>query len=246
MYLIMDKLLKSKIESFRKFALNDINSAIKELEGINTEGNRKHLQRLVYANLVDRFDILVDELLLEFAIQTDNEFHNTVLSKVSNVSVPKSDYFEAMLSDDPRELIRQQIQTIVRNEFTRERHSKKLRTLLSICFDTSTNDLDSSRVNANDGRVQVTFARRSPTVPSTLIGYSDYLYAKRSGIVHGTGTKISKRDAEYLNKNFKATTTTIGIKIGSIKSAAQFYIHLCDYLLSGKWTPSRNHKPKKK
>ena len=45
------------------FCGNDISAAIKELEGITTEESRKHLQKLVYINLIDRFDILIDRLI---------------------------------------------------------------------------------------------------------------------------------------------------------------------------------------
>jgi len=234
--------LVARIKNFQKFSKQDVLVAISELKKIKKDENRKHLQRLVYANLVDRFDILVDELMLELAVLEDNDFHNRVLEKVSNINVSKKDYFETFLAEEPKLVIENQIKDVVRGEFLRTRHSQKLRTLLQDGFNVSKLDLDKSRVNANDGRIQTTFSRRAKTIPSSIIGYSDYLYAKRSGIVHGTGKSISKNDAAHLVKNFSANTNIIGIKIGSIASAIQFYSHLTDYMLTSNWPPSRNHK----
>lgn len=60
-----DKIIPS-IEKFEEFNNTNIQSAIKELEGLN-EGNRIHLQRLVFTDLVNRFDLLLDDLLLKFS-----------------------------------------------------------------------------------------------------------------------------------------------------------------------------------
>ncbi len=196
-----------KIKKFQKFSTQDVSAAIGELRKIKMESNRKHLQRLVYANLVDRFDILTDQLLMEFALQNKSFFHVKVLGKVTDIPISKKDFFSVMVSDNPKEIIEDQIKNIVRNEYLRLRHSVKLRLLLQDGFGVMKNDLNKSRVNANDGRIQTTFKRRSPTTPSTIIGYSDYLYSKRSGIVHGTGTLISQNDTNYLKKYFNASST---------------------------------------
>jgi hypothetical protein len=236
--------VSDKIKNFQKFAEQDVSAAISELKKIKKDENRKHLQRLVYANLIDRFDVLIDELLLELATLPNNSFHTRVLLKVSDIPVSQKDFYEVMVSNDAKKVIEEQIKNIVRSEFIRSRHSAKLRVLLEDGFEVEKNQLNKSRVNANDGRVQTTFKRRSVTVPSTVIGYSDYLYARRSGIVHGTGTSISKQDTDYLTKTFDAKTKAIGIKLSSVLSAAQFYKHLTEFMLTEMWPPSRNHQPK--
>lgn len=115
----------NRIKNFQKFAEQDVAAAISELKKINKDENRKHLQRLVYANLIDRFDVLVDELLLELATQSNNSFHSRVLSKVADTPVSQKDFFEVMVSDDSKSIIEEQIKNIVRNEFIRSRHSTK-------------------------------------------------------------------------------------------------------------------------
>ena len=53
---------KKRIKSFLNFIDNQINSAVEELDRL-ADGHRVHLQKLVYTNLVDRFDTLVDDLI---------------------------------------------------------------------------------------------------------------------------------------------------------------------------------------
>src|SRR5438132_9728167 len=65
-------MVKDRIEEFEAFLDSEVSSATTELEGI-AETSRKHLQKLVYTNLVDRFDSMVDHVLL------DNAFNETLL-----------------------------------------------------------------------------------------------------------------------------------------------------------------------
>ena len=48
---------------FEKFVKGEVTKATNELEGL-AEGSRNHLQKLVYTNLVDRFDVMVDKTIL--------------------------------------------------------------------------------------------------------------------------------------------------------------------------------------
>ena len=78
------------------FCGNDISAAIKELEGITTEESRKHLQKLVYINLIDRFDILIDRLILWLVIHKPN-LRNEVLKSVENEQISRQEVFEIFL-----------------------------------------------------------------------------------------------------------------------------------------------------
>jgi hypothetical protein len=53
-----------KIDEYQKYVEKEILPATKDLESLDDK-NRKHVQKLVYTNLVDRFDSLVDGALLD-------------------------------------------------------------------------------------------------------------------------------------------------------------------------------------
>jgi|GEM_PF-4523876 len=88
------------IDKFEKFTKSEIASAVVELDGIKIETNRKHLQRLVYVNLVNRFDSLIDSLLLVFSIK-DSEFKKRILGDTKEEPVFLKDVYEIFLSEDP-------------------------------------------------------------------------------------------------------------------------------------------------
>ena len=54
----------SKIRDFRKFLNKELVPGVDDLEKLEAK-NRKHIQKLVYTNAVDRFDHLVDTLILD-------------------------------------------------------------------------------------------------------------------------------------------------------------------------------------
>ena len=51
-------------DEFRKFVAKVLLPATKDI-GKLADANRKHVQKLVYTNLVDRFDAMIDEAILE-------------------------------------------------------------------------------------------------------------------------------------------------------------------------------------
>lgn len=215
--------------------------AVRELANIKEEKNRKHLQRLVYVNVVNRFDVLLDNLLLIYATKDSGEFRNVVLDKVKDSNISLKDFYQILLSDNSKLAVTEKIEDLVRLNFLRERHSKKLRMLLEVCLQVDSSDLNRPRVNANDGRIHSTYTPRGNNVPPSIIGYADFLYSRRNGLVHGDGALlVLSSDAKYLEKNFKIKPAKmIGIKLSSIESATRFYNYLCDFIESGKWSQGR-------
>lgn len=228
-------------KKFNKFSKQEIDSAVKELGNIKEEKNRKHLQRLVYTNLVNRFDVLVDNLLLLSATHDSSEFQNMVLDKAKDSNVSLKEFYQILLSEDSKDLVTERVQNLVRLHFLRDRHSKKLRTLLEICFNVNPRDLDRPRVNANDGRIHNTYTPRGNNVPPSIIGYAEYLYSRRNGLVHGDGSlAVLPSDSKYLEKTFQIKPAKmIGIKLSSIESAAKFYSHLCIFIDTAEWPQAR-------
>jgi hypothetical protein len=229
------------IKKFTKFTRLEIDSAVKELSGIAEEKNRKHLQRLVYTNLVNRFDVLLDNLLLNYATYESSDFQALILERAKDSTITLKEVYQIFLSAHPKEFVIEKVQDLVRQHILRERHSKKLRVLLEICLSVESKDLDRPRVNANDGRIHSTYTPRGNNVPPSIVGYAEYLYSRRNGLVHGDGSLlVLPTDAKYLEKTFKIKPAKmIGIKLSSIESAAQFYLYLCNYIESGKWPLSR-------
>ncbi len=235
---IIEKLIKD----FEKFTTSEINSALEELVKIEKENNRKHLQRLVFVNLINRFDVLIDNLLLHFATDNSSNFSNLVLEKVKDVNVSMKDFYEILLSDKQNEKVNEKVEEIVRSNFLRERHSKKLRILLRDCLLLDNSDLDRPRVNANDGRIHSSYTPRDNKIPPSIIGYADFIYSKRNAVVHGDGKRSSmlKQDSDFIEKNFKTKPLQfISIKLSSIESTVTYYSYICRFIITGKWPDKR-------
>lgn len=74
MSLAHENMNKEKIFEFESFLEKEVASATKELEPL-PEQSRKHLQKLVYTNLIDRFDSMIDHVFL------DNALHEELLKE---------------------------------------------------------------------------------------------------------------------------------------------------------------------
>lgn len=53
-----------RLRNFSKFVDKEILPATQDLEKLD-DANRKHVQKLVYTNLVDRFDSMIDGAILD-------------------------------------------------------------------------------------------------------------------------------------------------------------------------------------
>lgn len=217
------------IKKFEEFTKSEINSALKELAKIKSESNRKHLQRLVYINLVNRFDSLVDALLLTFSIK-ESEFNKKVLEGTKEAPVFLKDIYEILLSEDYKAAVEDRIKNTTRLNFLNQRHSNKLRVLLKECFEWKDNDLQRPRVFVNNGSIFLNITRLKPhKIPDTIIGYADWLYSRRNAIVHHDKPEIMKGDVQFIEKRFDVElSSSISLKLSSIKSASKFYLDLVE------------------
>lgn len=218
----------SDIRVFLDFCKNDIKSATKELEGITAEANRKHLQKLVYVNLVNRFDYLIDKLLLWFSINNKN-MRDEILKTIEKENISKKEVFEIFfMKDRSYELITEKIKDLARANVLRSRHSTKLLKLLVTCLDAK--DCEKPRVN-KDGKI-FSSATGNKKIPNTIIGYADWLYSRRNSSVHGDGKKYTSSDFEYIKKTYRTTELSMAIRLQltSITSAVNFYTSLLDII----------------
>lgn len=227
----MDK-IRETIETFEQFVKIEVSEAVKELEKIGTESNRKHLQRLVYVDLVNRFDALADSLLLQFAV-LDGDFKRRVLNETKDKEVFLRDLYEILLAEDSKKAVQNRVEDVARGNFLNQRHSDKLRILLSSCFSWQDTDLQRPRVFTNNGHIFKVVTRLDPyQIPDTVVGYGDWLYCRRNSIVHGDGRKLAPKDIEIMKKKFSAKpTSSMRLQIASIKSAQTFYQDLCKNLV---------------
>lgn len=211
---------QSHCELFIDFCNKDVISAIQELNKIKDENNRKHLQKLVYVNLVNRFDHLLDELLLWFSVN-NVEVREEVLGKLDDQPIYKKEVFEMFfLKEKSYEYVIEKISDSARSSLLRQRHSKKLTKLAGAI---GWKNLQKPRVN-KDGRI-FTECKKNKKVPNNVIGYADWLYCRRNGIVHGDGSNYTREDLEHLNKEYVGVilSKSFKLQLSSITSALNYY-----------------------
>ena len=221
------------LDEFDGFLDDEVEPATAELKKL-ADAQRIHLQRLVYTNVVDRFDTLVDLLILELTSLPSSNLRDELLAEMdapvtegalikNAIAASKNDFSFAF------ERLKEQARLTV----LRQRHSKKLEKLCALVLGASQN-LRKPRVNDNDGRI---FTERKANffVPLSIIGYADWLYSKRNAIVHGGAQRnvLLEHDHQYIARTFKEAKTPrkkFQLKIASISSTATYYKSLT-YLL---------------
>ncbi len=214
------------LSKFNDFIKTDIQAALGELKDIKTEKNRFHLQKLVYIDLVNRFDSLIDSMLLAFATE-DGMFRERILKNWKEIPVYKQEMYEVLMSINVKEYLGQKMSEAVKAEYLSKRHSDKLRILLKTCFAWEDTELQRPRVDSNGsiGRIRRRLGRKNPTqVP----GFADWLYSRRNALVHGDKNHFIQQDREIIEQKFQVLVPlSIVIKLSSITTAARFYSDLC-------------------
>lgn len=211
------------IEVFLDFCREDIGSAVKELKGIKVENNRKHLQKLVYVNLINRFDYLIDKLLLWFSVNNEN-LRTELLDSIGKDNISRKEVFEIFfMKDRSYDLVIEKIKELARVNLLRGRHSKKLQKILCTCL--GWKSIEKPRVN-RDGKIFEQTTKRN-TQPNSLLGYADWLYSRRNSIVHGDGKNYTVTDQEETSKLYSVSLPKkFRLQLASIISAVNFYTDL--------------------
>lgn len=219
-----------RTKDFIKFLTKELEPAIDDIEKLDV-ANRKHVQKLVYTNLVDRFDHLVDSLVLH------NCREDQLVSRAfqdNDVPVTEKELFGLLLqSNDLQSALETRLQNKLRLSVLRQRHSRKLATLLSL-FEGLGNSENVPRVNPSTGEISEKFKVQIKTTPHSICGYADWLYSRRNAVVHGAGTaKFLENDVKQIKKLYKVdVATTFKISLSSIRTAAKFYRAVCEMLES--------------
>lgn len=211
----------TQIRDFTKFLDKELVPAIQDLEKL-ADANRKHVQKLVYTNLIDRFDYLVDKLIL------DNCREELLVSKAfegTDRPVTESELMNLLLqSDNLQSALDARLQDKIRLSVLRQRHSRKLFTLLSLSDNIREFD-KKPRVNPSTGDIVDSFRIQIKTTPHSICGYADWLYSRRNAIVHGAGaSSFLDNDKKQIKKLYTVDVTkTFKISLSSIRTAVKFY-----------------------
>jgi hypothetical protein len=217
------------ISDFTKYVDKEILPATQELEKLEDK-HRKHLQKLVYTNLVNRFDAMIDNAIL------DNYKEGGLLEKAIK---PMSDNITEgqmlkllMKADTIHEVIEERLRNSLSNSILRERHSKKLSAILDILSEDKA-VWTHPRVNISTGAIVEKCKVNNKSIPHSICGYADWIYSRRNALVHGAGSlKILKNDVDQIKSLFKVDVKThIRLKVGSITNAASFYKHVAEMML---------------
>lgn len=201
--------------------------AAKELESLE-EGSRPHLQKLVYTNLVDRFDVMIDKTILDNCLEP--LLLDESLSKLDS-PVTESQVLKLLMDGgNVEDVVRARVRTVLSNGILRQRHSKKLSKVFELFRVEKV--WNEPKVNDANGKILLTFKPQRKTVPASVCGYADWLYSRRNAIVHGGGTSnMLDNDVLQIEKTFKIKVVkTTKIKLGAINTTSNFYLDVLSLL----------------
>lgn len=218
------------LKDFQTFVNKEIIPATNDIEKL-VDANRVHVQKLVYTNLVDRFDTLVDVAILK---NCREEHLVDEASKNMTSPILESELLRLLMhSDNLQEALNIKLQSALRNSVLRERHSRKLSILFTV-FQPEVNCWSLPRVNIATGKILEQIKPQSRTQPYSICGYADWLYSRRNSVVHGAGTnRFLPNDIAQLKKLYKCTVpSTFKIKLSSVNNAITFYEDVVNMLLS--------------
>lgn len=217
----------NRFDEFRKFVKKELRPAMTDIAKL-VDANRKHVQKLVYTNLVDRFDAMVDEAILENCRK-----EHLVEEAMKGMTQPftEADVLRLLMQGQSiQDTIDARLRDVLRIAVIRQRHSKKLAILFKV-LKPDEESWNKPRVNIATGQILEEMTPQRKTISYSVCGYADWLYSRRNSIVHGGGTaKLLANDAKQIEALFKCKPAkTFKIKLSSIKNTATFYesvVHL--------------------
>lgn len=214
--------LQGYIEVFLDFSRNDITSAVKELSKIKNESNRIHLQKLVYTNLVNRFDYLIDQVLVWLSSK-NSTLRSVIFNTLEKEPLTKKETYELLfMSLQDKNFVMNKIEEMAQSYFLRVGHSVKLKKILSVVMEEK--DLIRPRV-AKNGQIY-TKKLDGKRQTQSILDYADWLYCRRNSITHGDGRNYESSDYERLKKRSIISSEKFNIALASIRTANTFYDQL--------------------
>jgi hypothetical protein len=221
----------SAAKDFKKYVDKQILPAFDDIKDLE-DGSRKHVQKLVYTNLVDRFDVMVDHSILD---NCRSEFVIEAISPSLTETVNESYLLQLLMNADTiQDAIDERLKSAIRNTILRKRHSLKLQFLLKL-FERLEYSRGNPQVQPGNGNVLLTATKTKVNMPHSVCGYTDWLYSRRNAIVHGAGTSsYLKNDIKQLKHIYKfQCPNTFKLKIGAVSSTVKFYCCILNVLEFG-------------
>lgn len=219
------------VNELEKFLKKEIAPAAADIETLEDK-SRKHIQKLVYTNMVDRVDTMVDRCILDNC-KLDNLAEQAL--KNSTGPVTEADLIRLLMKGEGlQDALTERLHEGLRNSVLRHRHSRKLQILLQTLVPSASADTGAPRVNISTGAIVDSFKVQRKDVPHSIVGYADWLYSRRNSIVHGSGTnKFLANDRSQIKRLWKVDlSSTFKISVGSIRVALQYYSDLIGILKS--------------
>jgi hypothetical protein len=220
----------SRIDAFKNYVDTQITPSVSEIRGLN-DNSRIHVQKLVYTNLVDRFDVMVDTAILT------NCRSELVIEAISpSLTETVSEHYLLKLlmdTDSVQDAIDERLKAAIRNTILRKRHSQKLQFLLKL-FDKLEYSKLKPQVQPGNGNIVQSSNITKVNIPHSVCGYADWLYSRRNAIVHGA-SKIPSylpNDVKKLKELYKYDCPlSINLKFGAIEQTIRFYTCIVNIML---------------
>lgn len=220
---------KTALKEFQRYIRKEVEPAINDLGSLD-EKNRLHIQKLVYTNIIDRFDTMIDILIIENC--REEGFIESSLANMSG-TVTESELVKILIhGENLQGALDLKLRNGLRNTILRERHSKKLSSVFKV-FQPDINPVTDQRVNPPTGKISAKITpQKAIKIPYSISGYADWLYSRRNSIVHGGGTnKFLENDRVQLKKLYKKEPAKqFTIKLSSIKVTVAFYKDVVELL----------------
>jgi hypothetical protein len=219
----------NQLQDFTKYVDVQILPATTDVGNLD-DPNRKHVQKLIYTNLCDRFDAMIDGTILD-----NCRVESLVTQATAGMTqqITEADLLKLLMhSGDIQDAINEKLRASLRNSVLRERHSKKLAKLF-VAFGVTVDFQKKPKVNVNNGKILEKIKPQHETIPYSICGYADWLYSRRNSIVHGAGTaSFLQNDKKQLKKIYNCTPAKkIRLKLSSTTTAADFYKSVVELLM---------------
>ncbi|WP_428515714.1 hypothetical protein [Roseovarius sp.] len=208
---------------FESFLNKEIEPAIEEIAALKKDASRRHIQKLLYTNVVDRFDSMIDYCILE---NCEAEYFRGRALKVADSPITEAQLIEYLLHGDKlNDVLRDRLQEGLRTRLLRERHSAKVNHLVLATKPDEKWFFNELRVDPNKGKIHESkIANHNKKIPQSVIGYADWLYSRRNALVHGGTNKFNATDRKYIKEKWKIDLSdSFTISLGSLRTALKFY-----------------------
>lgn len=207
------------IDSMHKFGdylQRDFNPACEEIKNI-ADKHRVHIQKLLYVNVINRFDSALDDFFMQ---NLESDGLKDLAKKSMDSAVDEYQLIEYIRGGET--YIQDRIRSVIKAEIGKKKHADKVALMLRE-VGVSDSDAKKSRVHNGTGEIMASFKRQGD-YPSSIIGYADWLYARRNVLVHSAKSSFDDAVIERFKSTYNAAIPkNIRLSFGALTNASCFY-----------------------